>query len=162
MCHNCEIKGHLSRVCRSKKKPGRKLGYVATMYAPLLCTLGVTAAFPNSLLLPAVIYGVTLTALIDSCSPDSFINQQGLFAYNAKCISNFSENIQPLLKEATFVIRLLEFASFSYTIMYRPGVDNVGPDTLTRAFCVLVTETKLSLKYTMDCVIMESPVCYIL
>ena len=49
------------------------------MYAPTLCALGVTAAFPNSsshAALPAFINGVTLTALIDSCSPDSFINQQ--------------------------------------------------------------------------------------
>ena len=35
----------------------------------------------------------------------------------------------------------LELASFSYTITYRPGVDHVGPGTLTRAFCALVTET---------------------
>lgn len=29
----------------------------------------------------------------------------------------------------------MELASFSYTIQYRPGKDNVAPDTLTRAFC---------------------------
>ena len=55
------------------------LGNVATMYAPMLCALGVTAAFPNSLshaALPAVTDGITLIALIDSCSSDSFINQQ--------------------------------------------------------------------------------------
>ena len=49
------------------------------MYTPTLCALGVTAAFPNSLshaALPAVIDGVTVTVLIDSCSSDSFINQQ--------------------------------------------------------------------------------------
>ena len=57
----------------------------------------------------------------------------------------------------------LELASFSYTITYRPGVDNAGPDTLTRAFCASVTETtQISLKCTMDCVILESLVCYIL
>ena len=79
VCHNCEIKGHFSRVCRSKKKPGNTLGNIATMYAPTLCALSVTVAFPNSLshaALPAVIDGVTVTALIDSCSSDSFINQQ--------------------------------------------------------------------------------------
>ena len=51
------------------------------MYAPTLYYLGVTAACPNSLSqaeLPAVIDGVTLTALIDSYSSDSFINQQML------------------------------------------------------------------------------------
>ena len=49
------------------------------MYAPTLCALGVTAAFPNSLshaALPAVIDGVTVTALIDSCSSDCFINHE--------------------------------------------------------------------------------------
>ena len=29
----------------------------------------------------------------------------------------------------------LEFASYVYTIQYRPGRENVGPDTLTRATC---------------------------
>ena len=79
VCHNCEIKGHFSRVCRSKKKSGKTSGNVTTMYAPTLCALGVTAAFPNSLshaTLPTVIDNVTVTALIDSCSSDSFINQQ--------------------------------------------------------------------------------------
>ena len=79
VCHNYEIKGHFSRVCRSKKKPGNTSGNVATMYAPTFCAFGITAAFPNSLshvALPAVIDGVTLTALIGSCSSDSFINQQ--------------------------------------------------------------------------------------
>ena len=33
----------------------------------------------------------------------------------------------------------LELASFSYTISYRPGKSNVGPDTLTRAFCASVS-----------------------
>ena len=35
----------------------------------------------------------------------------------------------------------LELASFSYTITYRPGKDNVGPDALTRAFCASATST---------------------
>ena len=32
----------------------------------------------------------------------------------------------------------LELASFSYSIRYRPGIKNVGPDTLTRASCASV------------------------
>ena len=51
------------------------------MYAPTLCALGVTAAFPYSLsqeALPAVIDGITITFFIDSCNSDSFINQQML------------------------------------------------------------------------------------
>ena len=69
------MKGYFSTVCRSKKKPGTTSGNVATM----VYALGVTAAFPNSLshaTQPAVINGITLTALIDSCSLDCFINQQ--------------------------------------------------------------------------------------
>ena len=37
----------------------------------------------------------------------------------------------------------LELASYGYTIKYRPGVDNVGPDTLTRAFCAALPQTRL-------------------
>lgn len=39
----------------------------------------------------------------------------------------------------------LELASFSYSIHFRPGKDNVGPDALTRAFCssVFTSESKL-------------------
>ena len=39
----------------------------------------------------------------------------------------------------------LELASFSYTITYRSGADNVGPDTITRASCASVTETNSNL-----------------
>lgn len=35
----------------------------------------------------------------------------------------------------------LELASFGYTIKYRPGIENVGPDTLTRALCATLTST---------------------
>ena len=94
VCSSCricaELKPHFHRpsnrdsyqintTCRSQKKLGNTSENVATMYAPTLCALGVTAAFSNSLshaALPAVIDGVTVTALIDSCSSDSFINQQ--------------------------------------------------------------------------------------
>ena len=36
----------------------------------------------------------------------------------------------------------LELASFSYSIRYRPGSKNVGPDTLTRAFCASVSTSE--------------------
>ena len=39
----------------------------------------------------------------------------------------------------------LKLASFSYTVTYRTGVDNVGPDTLTRSVCASVTETNSNL-----------------
>ena len=37
----------------------------------------------------------------------------------------------------------LDLAPFSYSIQYRPGVANVGPDTLTRAFCASMTSNSL-------------------
>jgi len=37
----------------------------------------------------------------------------------------------------------LELASYSYSIQYRPGKDNVGPDALTRAFCANVSDSNL-------------------
>ena len=35
----------------------------------------------------------------------------------------------------------LELASYGYTIQYRPGRENVGPDTLTRATCASMTNS---------------------
>lgn len=35
----------------------------------------------------------------------------------------------------------MELATFSYTIQYRPGKDNVAPDSLTRTCCTLVSST---------------------
>ena len=78
MCHTCGIKGHFSSVCM-KKKQGNSVGNVATTYSSSLCALGISAAFPSSLshaAVPIVINGVALTALIDSCSSESFINEQ--------------------------------------------------------------------------------------
>ena len=37
----------------------------------------------------------------------------------------------------------LELTSYSYTVVHRPGIDNVGPDTLTRAHCVYVQQNRL-------------------
>ena len=78
MCHTCGIKGHFSSVCM-KKKQGNSVEYVATTYSSSLCALGISAAFLSSLshaAVPTVINGVALTALIDSCSSESFINEQ--------------------------------------------------------------------------------------
>ena len=43
-----------------------------------------------------------------------------------------------------------ELASFSYTITYRPGKDNIGPDTLTRAFYASATSTSNKLSEIHD------------
>ena len=78
MYHTCGIKGHFSSVCMKKKK-GNSVENVATTYSSSLCALGISATFPSSLshaAVPTVINGVALTALIDSCSSESFINEQ--------------------------------------------------------------------------------------
>ena len=38
----------------------------------------------------------------------------------------------------------IELALFSYDIQYRPGKDNVAPDTFTRAFCASMPTTNLA------------------
>ena len=38
----------------------------------------------------------------------------------------------------------LELASFSYTVKYRPGKDNVAPDSFTRAFVAPMSTSRLS------------------
>ena len=61
------------------KKQGNSVGNVAITYCSSLCALGISAAFPSSLshaAVPTVINGVALTALIDSCSYESFIHEQ--------------------------------------------------------------------------------------
>ena len=40
----------------------------------------------------------------------------------------------------------MELASFSYVIQYRPGQQNVGPDTLTRAVCATNSDSLSRLK----------------
>ena len=45
----------------------------------------------------------------------------------------------------------LELASFSYTIKYRPGRDNAGPDTLTRAFCSSISDSNLEVIHNGLC-----------
>ncbi len=97
-CNYCETKGHFSKVCMSKKKRSTPKT-VASMYSPSLCAIGVTAAFPQSLSHAAVnveIAGVTVNALIDSCSSDSFISQQLANKLNLN-ISSSTQNISMAL-----------------------------------------------------------------
>ena len=85
-CNNCNKKGHFRKVCRSNSNAGT----TATIYEDpnaiaaihgfptYNCTTGITAAFPQSLshaAVPLSIHGHTLTALIDSCSSDSFMSE---------------------------------------------------------------------------------------
>jgi len=37
----------------------------------------------------------------------------------------------------------LELTSYSYTVVNHPGIENVGPDTLTRAHCGYVQQNRL-------------------
>ena len=57
----------------------------------------------------------------------------------------------------------LELASFSYTITYRPGKDNVGPDTLNWTFCASATSSPNILSKSMiSCVTLALLDYYIL
>ena len=79
-CNNCNKKGHFRKVCACP---------TATIYEDPIaiavihgfptynCTTGITAAFPQSIshaAVPMSIHEHTLTALIDSCSSDSFMS----------------------------------------------------------------------------------------
>ena len=79
-------KGHFRKICRSNSNAGT----TATIYEDpsaiaaihgfptYNCTTGITAAFPQCLshaAVPLSIHGHTLTALIDSCSSDSFMSE---------------------------------------------------------------------------------------
>ena len=71
-CNNCGKKGHYAKVCRSKGS-----ATVATIFKPSLCAM--TAAVPGSLSRAAAhvyINGQQLSALVDSCSSESFISDE--------------------------------------------------------------------------------------
>ena len=79
-CNNCGVKGHFAKVCLSKKKQN-SVGTTATLYSPTICAMGMLAIFPPGLSHAAVtvtINGHELTALIDSCSSDSFISEDSV------------------------------------------------------------------------------------
>ena len=78
--NNCGVKGHFAKVCLSKKRQN-STGTTATLYSPTICAMGILAIFPPSLSHAAVtvtINGHELTALIDSCSSDSFISEDSV------------------------------------------------------------------------------------
>ena len=82
LCHNCNKKGHFSKVCQSFSK--NKTPALSTIFKPSLCA--ITAACPPSLnhaSLCVSIDGVQLTALIDSCSSDNFICKSACQKLNA-------------------------------------------------------------------------------
>ena len=66
-CHNCSKTGHFSKVCHSKKDAS-----LSVIFSPKLCA--ITAACPPNLRhasVPVIVNGITMDALIDSCSSDS-------------------------------------------------------------------------------------------
>ena len=79
-CNNCGVKGHFAKVCLSKKRQN-SAGTTATLYSPTICAMGMLAIFPPGLSHAAVTVstnGHELTALIDSCSSDSFISEDSV------------------------------------------------------------------------------------
>ena len=82
-CNNCNKKGHFRKVCRSNSSAG----ITSTIHEELSAIAAthdfhtyncITAAFPQRLShadVPFSIHGHTLTALIGSCSSDSFMSE---------------------------------------------------------------------------------------
>ena len=77
-CNNCGVKGHFAKVCLSKRRQNYSGTTVSLLYSPTISAMGILAI---SLLLShmqqynAGHYGHEPTALIDSCSSDSFISR---------------------------------------------------------------------------------------
>ena len=70
VCDNCGKKGHYAKVCKSKASS------VASIFSPSLCS--IVASCPDSLKQASVMVSVgekTLTALVDSGSSGSYINE---------------------------------------------------------------------------------------
>ena len=80
ICNNCGVKGHFAKVCLYKKRHN-SAGTTATLYSPTICAMGILAIFPPGFSHAAVtvtINGHELTALIYSCSSDSFISKDSV------------------------------------------------------------------------------------
>ena len=85
-CHRCEKKGHFSRVCRSKSSTSRPT--TATVFgSSLLATVASGTSFPQSLHQAAtsvIVSGQKLSALVDSCSDDSYIDEEAAYKLKLK------------------------------------------------------------------------------
>ena len=78
-CNNCAKLGHFAKVCKSKPSRPISKSTTATVFAPsLLATVTSGTNFPQSLYRVATsttIKGQKLSALVDSCSDDSYIDE---------------------------------------------------------------------------------------
>ena len=74
VCNNCHKEGHFTKVCQSKQRD-KNVGGAAALFMPILSTIFEEASPPISAVLQ-VGNGENLTALLDSCSSDSFINEK--------------------------------------------------------------------------------------
>ena len=84
VCNNCHKEGQFAKVCQSKQRD-KNVGGAAALFTPILSIIfeeaspPISAACPTSLLHASVtvtLNGENLTALLDSCSSDSFINEK--------------------------------------------------------------------------------------
>ena len=79
-CNYCAKVGHFAKVCRSKSSRPTGKPTTATVFAPsLLATVTNGTSFPQSLHRVATsttINGKTSSALVDSCSDDSYIDEE--------------------------------------------------------------------------------------
>ena len=95
VCHNCSIRGHFAKVCKSPKKQCNAI------FKPSLCA--IAAACPNNLnhaSVPVMVNGETFIALIDSCSSDSFISE--------KAFKKLNIPFKPLCKKVSMALTSME------------------------------------------------------
>ena len=84
-CFSCNIKGHFSSVCRAKNRRFGNQSATAALFKPSLCA--VSSGCPQSLLHASVQIETKdqfLTALVDSCSSESFISESAVKRLNIK------------------------------------------------------------------------------
>ena len=79
-CHNCSKTGHFSKLCQSKKDASSSV-----IFSPTLCAI-TAACSPNlrHASVPVIVNVITMDALIDSCSSDSFISENAFKRLNVK------------------------------------------------------------------------------
>ena len=88
-CNNCQIKGHYAKVCQSKKKFNST---AALIYKPRL--LAIKTGKCDSLSrasIPVRLKDDNFTALLDSCSTDSFISTEIVNSLDLKICENHKE-----------------------------------------------------------------------
>ena len=89
---------------------------------------------------PAIIEAVSKWAHLLSSRHYKIVTDQRSVAFM------FDSRKRTKVKNAKIMSWRLELASFSYSIRYRPGKENVAPDALTRTHCASISSNDAKLK----------------